>query len=57
MSIYDYMKPGDTTIICKRCGQSFIFTIGEKKEYILKGLIRPKNCRKCRYLRKRGIWQ
>ncbi len=42
------------TLICKDCGQEFIFTEGEQRFYAEKGFDRePQRCKDCRDKRKR----
>lgn len=39
----------DITLVCKDCGQEFVFTAGEQKFYADKGLMnKPKSCKACR---------
>lgn len=39
----------DITIVCKDCGEEFIFTVGEQKFYKEKGLENnPVRCKACR---------
>lgn len=38
-------------IICKRCGEEFLFTVGEQKWYEDHNLNEPKNCSNCRKIR------
>ncbi len=43
----------DKTIICKECGEEFVFTAGEQEFYAEKGLQNePQRCKKCRNARK-----
>ncbi len=43
----------DITLICKDCGQEFVFTAGEQAFYNEKGYVhQPKACRECRNKRK-----
>ena len=42
------------TIVCKDCGEGFIFTAGEQGFYLEKGLLNePQRCPECRELRRR----
>ena len=44
----------DKTIICKECGQTFLFTAGEQGFYLEKGLLNePLRCADCREQRRR----
>lgn len=44
----------DRKIICKECGQEFIFTAGEQEFYAEKGLKNePQRCRECRIVKKK----
>ena len=39
----------DKTLICKECGEEFVFTAGEQEFYEEKGLKNePSRCRACR---------
>ena len=39
----------DETLVCKECGNEFVFTAGEKRFYKEKGFLnKPKNCKACR---------
>lgn len=42
----------DKKIICKDCGEEFIFTVGEQKFYKEKGFYEPVRCKECRKTRK-----
>lgn len=43
----------DKTIVCKDCGEQFVFTTGEQEFYKEKGLTsEPVRCAKCRKARK-----
>lgn len=43
----------DKTLICKDCGEEFVFTAGEQEFYEEKGLKNePSRCRNCRQNRK-----
>ena len=45
----------DRTLICKECGNEFIFTAGEQEFYAEKGFENePGRCKDCRESRKRG---
>jgi len=45
----------DKTLICKECGNEFIFTAGEQEFYAEKGFENePGRCKDCRENRKRG---
>lgn len=44
----------DKTLVCRDCGQEFIFTVGEQEFYQEKGFTNePKRCPDCRRARKR----
>ena len=46
----------DKTLICKECGNEFIFTAGEQEFYAEKGLVNePKSCKACRDARKQAM--
>jgi CxxC-x17-CxxC domain-containing protein len=43
----------DKTLVCKDCGQEFVFTAGEQEFYATKGFQNePLRCKECRDLRK-----
>lgn len=43
----------DKTLVCKDCGQEFVFTAGEQEFYAEKGFQNePQRCRDCRMARK-----
>lgn len=43
------MEKKDKTIICKDCGEEFIFTVGEQEFYEEKGFTNePVRCKACR---------
>ena len=43
----------DKTLVCKECGQEFIFTAGEQEFYAEKGIVNePQRCKACRDARK-----
>ena len=43
----------DKTLICKECGQEFVFTAGEQEFYAEKGFQNePPRCKECRTARK-----
>lgn len=43
----------DKTLVCKTCGNEFVFTAGEQEFYAEKGLVNePKSCKECRVARK-----
>ena len=45
----------DKTIVCKDCGQEFIFTAGEQEFFAEKGFTNePQRCKNCRDARKQG---
>lgn len=45
----------DKTLVCKDCGQEFIFTAGEQEFYAEKGFTNePQRCKNCRQARKGG---
>ena len=48
----------DETLICKICGNEFVFTAGEQAFYAEKGFQnKPKACKECRYARKNAAKQ
>ena len=43
----------DKTLVCKECGQEFVFTAGEQEFYAEKGFTNePQRCKSCRDARK-----
>lgn len=43
----------DKTLICKDCGNEFVFTAGEQEFYASKGFVNePQRCKSCRDARK-----
>lgn len=45
----------DKTLVCKDCGNEFVFTAGEQEFYAEKGFVNePQRCRDCRAARKQG---
>ena len=43
----------DETLVCKECGNEFVFTAGEQKFYKEKGFMnKPKSCKACRDAKK-----
>ena len=42
----------DRRILCLDCGAIFIFTVGEQRYFLSKGLSEPKRCPQCRLKRK-----
>ncbi|MGN0980587.1 MAG: zinc-ribbon domain containing protein [Candidatus Avoscillospira sp.] len=43
----------DKTLVCKECGQEFVFTAGEQEFYAERGFENePQRCRACRAARK-----
>ena len=45
----------DKEIVCKDCGNTFVFTAGEQEFYAEKGFQNePKSCKECRAAKKRG---
>lgn len=44
----------DQTLICRDCGEEFVFTVGEQEFFLSKGLGSvPQRCKPCRDRRKR----
>lgn len=47
------MEKQDKTIVCKDCGEEFIFTVGEQNFYEEKGFTNdPVRCKECRAKKK-----
>ena len=43
----------DKTLVCKECGEEFVFTAGEQEFYAEKGFVNePKRCKSCRDAKK-----
>ena len=43
----------DKTLVCKECGNEFVFTAGEQEFYAEKGFMNePSRCKSCRDARK-----
>ena len=42
------------TLVCKECGEEFVFTAGEQKFFASNGFGEPKRCKSCRERRKNG---
>lgn len=50
------MEKQDIKIVCKDCGQEFLFTVGEQNFYEEKGLTnQPVRCKECRAKKKAAI--
>jgi len=48
------MALADKTLVCRDCGQEFIFTVGEQEFYLSRGLVNePSRCTECRAARRR----
>ena len=46
----------DKTLVCKECGNEFIFTAGEQEFYAEKGFVNePQRCKACRDARKSAV--
>jgi len=45
----------DISIICKQCQKPFMWTAGEQRYYISKGLATPRHCPQCRQIRKASV--
>lgn len=46
----------DKTLVCKDCGQEFVFTAGEQEFYDSKGFVNvPQRCKECRVSRKNAL--
>ncbi len=46
------MEYQDKTLVCKDCGQEFIFTARDQEFYAEKGFSNPVRCKECRIARK-----
>lgn len=50
------MEKHDEIIICKDCGNEFVFTVGEQNFYEEKGLEnKPVRCKECRIAKKEAM--
>ena len=48
----------DKTLVCKDCGEEFVFTAGEQEFYAEKGFQNePTRCKECRVARKNALRQ
>ena len=45
----------DKTLVCKGCGNEFIFTAGEQEFYAERGYQEPLRCKSCRQARKQAV--
>jgi len=46
----------DETLVCKECGNEFVFTAGEQAFYSEKGFLnKPKCCKECRNAKKTAV--
>ena len=46
----------DKTLVCKECGNEFVFTAGEQEFYAEKGFENePQRCKECRQARKNSL--
>ena len=46
----------DKTLICKDCGNEFVFTAGEQEFYAEKGFVNePQRCKECRDAKKASL--
>lgn len=46
------LKLQNRLLRCRDCGRDFVFTIGEQRYFLSKGLSTPKRCPVCRQKRK-----
>lgn len=46
------MTVGDKTLVCRDCGQTFVFTAGEQAFYLERGFVDPVRCTNCRAARR-----
>ena len=42
------MVTADRTLVCRDCGNEFIFTAGEQQFYAERGFVQPSRCQSCR---------
>ena len=51
------MALSDKILVCRDCGQEFVFTVGEQEFYESRGLQNePGRCSECRAARRKGRW-
>jgi len=55
MNYIEKLHLKDKRIPCLDCGVSFVFTIGEQRYFLSKGLSEPKRCPRCRLKRKASL--
>jgi CxxC-x17-CxxC domain-containing protein len=48
------MVATDKTLICRECGNPFVFTAGEQAFYAERGFVEPSRCPACRANRRAG---
>jgi CxxC-x17-CxxC domain-containing protein len=48
------MVATDRTLICRECGNPFVFTAGEQAFYAERGFVEPSRCPTCRANRRAG---
>lgn len=48
------MSIGDKTLVCKDCGQTFVFSAGEQAFYLERGFVEPARCPSCRAARRQA---
>lgn len=42
----------DKELVCQECGKRFLFTKGEQEYFYRRGLVLPRRCPQCRFLRR-----
>lgn len=48
------MSIGDKTLVCRDCGQEFVFSAGEQAFYMERGFVEPARCPNCRASRRQS---
>lgn len=48
------MVAADKTLICRECGNEFVFSAGEQAFYAERGFVEPSRCPTCRAARRSG---
>lgn len=48
------MSIGDKTLVCRDCGQDFVFSAGEQAFYLERGFVEPARCPSCRASRRQS---
>jgi len=49
------LKVENKTLVCVDCGAPFVFSVGEQRYFLSKGLSIPKRCPNCRHKRRQTL--